>query len=100
MSNSKIFGVTTRQTLPQEKYYDESIARVDLSDFTILEKLGKGSFGNVYAVRMKETGTIFAIKFLNKKLVMNENIVKYAIAERNVLTMIEHPFLVSMHFSF
>lgn len=65
-----------------------------------MEKLGKGSFGNVYAVKMNQSGKIYAIKFLMKKLVMNENIVKYAMAERNVLTMIEHPFLVQMHYSF
>ena len=43
------------------------------NDFDILSLLGKGSFGQVYLVRKKETGVKYAMKVLNKHKVMSRN---------------------------
>ncbi len=76
---------------------DESIGP---DDFDPLHVLGKGSFGEVYLVRYKQTGRMYAMKVLNKRRVMAQNLVKYARAERNVLCFTKHPFIVSLDFAF
>lgn len=77
--------------------------------FKVLAKLGQGSFGQVYVVEKfniypdgtKElTGNLYAMKILNKKQIMGQNLVKYAKTERDVLTYLSHPFIVGLKYSF
>jgi len=79
------------------------------NNFRVIAKLGQGSFGHVYLaekLNIKEDGTIiptgnlYAMKILNKKQIMTQNLVKYAKAERNILTYASHPFIVGMKFAF
>ena len=72
----------------------------EYSDFTPICLLGTGSFGEVYLVQKRETGQEFAMKVLNKRRLLHQNLMKYAIAERNVLTYITHPFIVALHYAF
>lgn len=74
--------------------------KVGPEDFEILGLLGKGSFGEVYLVKEKEGGRFFAMKLLKKAELMNKNLMKYAITERNVLSYVNHPFIVSLHYAF
>lgn len=41
-----------------------------LDDFALLKTIGKGSFGKVYEVKMKDTGQIYAMKVLSKESVI------------------------------
>ncbi len=51
--------------------------------------------------RHKIENKIYAIKILQKLAVKKKNEVKHIMAERNVLVRnIDHPFLVSLHYSF
>ena len=69
-------------------------------DFLPIQLLGKGSFGEVYLTKYKPTGRMYAMKILPKKKVMSQNLMKYARAERNVLSYTKHPFIVGMDFAF
>lgn len=69
-------------------------------DFTPVQMLGKGSFGEVFLVQYKPTSKYYAMKILNKKRVMSQNILKYATTERNVLCYTKHPFIVGLNFAF
>lgn len=40
------------------------------------------------------------MKVLQKKKVMSQNIIRYALTERNVLSTIGHPFIVKLNFAF
>lgn len=40
------------------------------------------------------------MKILNKKMIMGQNLVKYAKTERDVLTYTCHPFIVGMKYAF
>ena len=62
--------------------------------------LGKGSFGNVYLVELRSTKQRFALKVLSKKEMEKNNLVKYALTERRVLSATEHPFVVKLHYAF
>ena len=78
-------------------------------NFRIGAKLGQGSFGQVYIVEKLNTaggkepvpsGNYYAMKILNKKQIMGQNLVKYAKTERDVLTYTTHPFIVGLKFAF
>lgn len=71
------------------------------SDFDFLKTIGKGSFGKVYLVRHPADKKVYAMKVMGKEHIKRRNEVKHIMAERNVLIKnIEHPFLVSLHYSF
>ena len=70
------------------------------SSFVIKGLLGKGTFGEVFLVEKKDSGIQYAMKVLEKKKVMGQNIVRYALTERNVLSLVEHPFIVRLNFAF
>lgn len=69
-------------------------------DFDPISELGKGSFGEVYLVRKRDTRELYAMKVLRKDKIIGQNLVKYALTERNVLSYIKHPFIVSLDFAF
>ena len=70
------------------------------SDFEAIHFLGRGSFGEVFLVKMKSTGNKYAMKVLNKDKIVGQNLVKYAMVERNVLSYMKHPFIVSLNYAF
>jgi serine/threonine protein kinase len=71
-----------------------------LSDFDILQLVGKGSFGMVLQVCKKNTGAIYALKVLDKKHVTSKaDTVRATKCERRVLEIVNHPFIVRLHVS-
>ncbi|XP_061028143.1 serine/threonine-protein kinase Sgk3 isoform X4 [Eubalaena glacialis] len=71
------------------------------TDFDFLKVIGKGSFGKVLLVKRKLDGKFYAVKVLQKKIVLNRKEQKHIMAERNVLLKnVKHPFLVGLHYSF
>ncbi|KAK7909297.1 hypothetical protein WMY93_013981 [Mugilogobius chulae] len=70
-------------------------------DFDYLKIIGKGSFGKVLLARHKETKKYYAVKVLQKKIILKKKEQKHIMAERSVLMKnIKHPFLVGLHYSF
>uniref|UniRef100_A0A8C5HSZ3 Serine/threonine-protein kinase Sgk1 n=1 Tax=Gouania willdenowi TaxID=441366 RepID=A0A8C5HSZ3_GOUWI len=71
------------------------------SDFDYLKIIGKGSFGKVLLARHKESTNYYAVKVLQKKIILKKKEQKHIMAERSVLMKnIKHPFLVGLHYSF
>ncbi|CCE62173.1 hypothetical protein TPHA_0C00160 [Tetrapisispora phaffii CBS 4417] len=73
------------------------------SDFEVLRLLGKGTFGQVYQVKKKDTKRIYAMKVLSKKVIVKKNEIAHTIGERNILVHSASktcPFIVSLKFSF
>jgi len=77
-----------------------AIERVGPESFQLLERLGKGSFGEVFKVRHKQTNEVHAMKILIKSKTMSGNLLRYAVTERNVLSYISHPYMVNLHYAF
>ena len=72
-------------------------------DFQILRLVGKGTFGQVYQVRKRDTNRIYAMKVLSKKVIVQKKEVAHTIGERNILVrtaMENSPFIVGLKFSF
>ncbi|XP_026093822.1 serine/threonine-protein kinase Sgk3-like [Carassius auratus] len=71
------------------------------TDFDFLRVIGKGSFGKVLLAKRKRDGKYYAIKVLQKKVILKRREQKHIMAERNVLLKnVKHPFLVGLHYSF
>ena len=73
-----------------------------MADFTIIDKLGSGSFGAVYLICPKKSPqTKYALKILEKQKVIKQNLARYALTERNVLsTAGTHKNIVGLDFAF
>ncbi|KAF2398512.1 Pkinase-domain-containing protein, partial [Trichodelitschia bisporula] len=72
-------------------------------DFEILKLIGKGTFGQVFQVRKKDTRRIYAMKVLSKKVIVQKKEVAHTLGERNILVrtaMTDSPFIVGLKFSF
>lgn len=93
-SENSIAGDSTVQEdslLPKE---------VRLEDFEVLRVVGQGAFGKVYQVQKIDTSEIFAMKVMRKDKVLEKSQTEYMISERNILTTIDHPFIVQLKYSF
>jgi p70 ribosomal S6 kinase len=73
---------------------------VGLDDFEVLKLVGQGAFGKVYQVRKKGTSEIYAMKVMRKDKVVEKNHAEYMKAERDILTKVDHPFVVQLRYSF
>ena len=71
-----------------------------MSSFTPIQILGKGSFGEVYLVKRKTNNKLYAMKILSKHMVARQNISKYVRTEKNVQSIVKHPFIVRLHCAF
>ncbi|EGR33343.1 protein kinase domain protein [Ichthyophthirius multifiliis] len=92
--------------------------KVGPQNFYIHGLIGKGSFGEVYLVEKKGSMNLFAMKVLLKSHVQSKknknknitaknqikkkgnNLIKYALTERNVMSLSNHPFLVKLNYAF
>jgi serum/glucocorticoid-regulated kinase 2 len=74
--------------------------KVQFKDFDILESIGQGSFGRVFRGRKKDDGSVFALKVMKKQDLINNNQVKYAVSEANIMKSLDHPYILKLVFSF
>ena len=77
-----------------------SSTTICLDDFLVIKVLGRGSFGKVCLVRRKDTGKLYALKTLNKEVLLRRNQIAHTQTERSILQHIVHPFLVQLQFAF
>ena len=74
--------------------------KIGIDDFTILKVVGKGSYGKVLLVKKIDDGKIFAMKVLKKKLMVKKNQVEHIKTERQILEMMDHPFIIKLKYAF
>jgi serine/threonine protein kinase len=72
-----------------------------LADFRRTQKLTVAwSFLQVYQVRHKATGAIYAMKAFRKDYLLKSNSVASTFTERDVLKRARHPFIVGLNWAF
>ena len=74
--------------------------KIGPSNFVCLALLGQGSFGEVYLVQKKNSDDYYAMKVLDKCRIAKQNIFKYVLTERNVLSVMHNPFIVKLNYAF
>merc|ERR1719409_529919 len=77
-----------------------TISKPVLDDFQLLKVIGKGSYGKVMLVKHANSDQSFAMKMLRKDNVVKRNQVDHTQAERNVLEIARHPFIVDLMYAF
>jgi len=75
-------------------------SRVTFENFEYVKVLGKGTFGKVVLCREKATKYLYAMKILKKEVIIRREEVAHTLAERRVLQMTNHPFLLKLKYSF
>nr|XP_043633673.1 serine/threonine-protein kinase AtPK2/AtPK19-like [Erigeron canadensis] len=73
---------------------------VGLDDFEVLKVVGQGAFAKVYQVRKHGSSEIFAMKVMRKDKIFEKDHAEYMKAERDILTKVDHPFIVQLKYSF
>ncbi|XP_055833124.1 phototropin-1-like isoform X2 [Solanum dulcamara] len=78
----------------------ESGEPIGLKHFKPIKPLGSGDTGSVHLVELCGTDQHFAMKAMDKSIMLNRNKVHRACAEREILDMLDHPFLPALYASF
>ncbi|KAG8050879.1 hypothetical protein GUJ93_ZPchr0009g2113 [Zizania palustris] len=78
----------------------ESGETIGLKHFRPVKPLGSGDTGSVHLVELLNTGEYFAMKSMDKNIILNRNKVHRATAERQILDLLDHPFLPTLYASF
>lgn len=112
MSVMSVASLTTEDISPLEgmrkafkrTYSSNSVTmksvQVGPSSFVKIRMLGRGDVGRVYMVKQKETERLYAMKVLSKREMIKRHKIKRALAEQEILTTSNHPFIVTLYHSF
>ncbi|KAL3813333.1 hypothetical protein ACJIZ3_014601 [Penstemon smallii] len=71
-----------------------------LGHFRLLKKLGFGDIGSVYLAELRSTGSLFAMKVMDKGMLVSRKKVARAQTERDILSLLDHPFLPTLYSHF
>uniref|UniRef100_A0A126X3R2 non-specific serine/threonine protein kinase n=1 Tax=Dolichomastix tenuilepis TaxID=195969 RepID=A0A126X3R2_9CHLO len=74
--------------------------KLNLSNFTPVKQLGRGDVGSVHLIKLKPTGTLFAMKMLLKQEMIERNKVHRVRTESYILHNTDHPFVAHAFTSF
>jgi len=69
-------------------------------DFDILVRVGKGGMGKILKVRHRASNQIYAMKVQKVASLIENDQLERAKTEMQILTTLDHPFLVQLHFCF
>ena len=78
----------------------QDLEAATLADFDVVRVLGRGAFGKVSLVQHKTSHEKYALKTLNKKMLVAVKQSKGAITEREVLKQKGHPCIVRLYWAF
>ncbi|OMO63652.1 hypothetical protein COLO4_32271 [Corchorus olitorius] len=70
---------------------------IGLSNFRLLKRLGYGDIGSVYLVELRGTNAYFAMKIMDKASLASRNKLLRAQTEREILGLLDHPFLPTLY---
>lgn len=122
-SEEKMFSFDKRSKFSTEHFSLQTIIekpiefeeKIGFKSFLILKQLGSGSFGKVflvyfiylftkfmffYKVRKKNDEKLYAMKVLKKKNLILKKQLRYALSEANILKKSDHPFILTLYYSF
>lgn len=70
---------------------------INLSNFRLLKRIGYGDIGSVYLVELRGTNAYFAMKVMDKGSLASRNKLLRAQTEREILGLLDHPFLPTLY---
>jgi len=78
----------------------EKTSTLSVNNFVFHYVIGRGGFGKVWKVEKKNQKIPFAMKEMSKARVISKKSVSSVMNERQLLSILSHPFLVNMKFAF
>ncbi|CAN1860380.1 Serine/threonine-protein kinase KIPK1 [Linum perenne] len=105
-SNASLFSCSNRphmskdvrwQAVRHVKTRDKGLT---LAHFNLLKKLGCGDIGTVYLAELVGTNCLFAIKVMDNEFLARRKKLPRAQTEREILRMLDHPFLPTLYAHF
>jgi serine/threonine protein kinase len=96
----------SEKTLPtfvrnRDKQPDKAKSKeLSRENFKIIKRLGEGRFGTVFLVREVHTHFLYALKVMNKKKIIEDNLLTQFIRELKIQTFLEHPNIIRCYGSF
>jgi len=93
-------GSTTSETQLSSSKAKTVASSFNEDSFEKLALIGKGDVGKVYLIRHKITKQLYAMKVLDKQEMVKRNKVKRVLTEREILATADHPFIVTLYWSF
>nr|AML76680.1 putative LOV domain-containing protein [Houttuynia cordata] len=78
----------------------EAGEKIGLKHFKPIRPLGCGDTGSVHLVELQGTGELYAMKAMDKSVMLNRNKVHRACIEREIISLLDHPFLPTLYTSF
>ncbi|CAD8173792.1 unnamed protein product [Paramecium octaurelia] len=96
------FNVFMNSGLKLEAFFlqAQSEPKVSLKDFIFLKNIGVGGFSLVYLVRKKDTGKFYALKLIDKEFIIAKKKQQIVLNERNIMTLLNSPFLLHLSYAF
>lgn len=76
---------------------EPALAPLDLSDYALETKLGRGGQGDVYLARQRSLGRRVAVKLLHSSLAHDSQAVNRFVREARMLAQTHHPQIVTIH---
>nr|AML79425.1 putative LOV domain-containing protein [Sciadopitys verticillata] len=74
--------------------------KIGLKHFKPVKSLGYGDTGSVHLVELYDSGELFAMKTMDKSMMLNRNKVHRVCTERDILDLLDHPFVPTLYASF
>ncbi|GLT73576.1 hypothetical protein SLA2020_454240 [Shorea laevis] len=74
--------------------------KLGLHHFKPIRPLGCGDTGSVHLVELQGTSELYAMKAMEKSAMLNRNKVHRACIEREIISLLDHPFLPTLYSSF
>ncbi len=88
----KLFEIKKGTPIKEEK--------ITKSSFDFINIIGRGGFGKVWKVYSRKCKKVFAMKQMSKIKIIDKHSENSIKAERNMLEIMNHPFIINMHYSF
>lgn len=73
---------------------------ITIENFETLNLLGQGTYARVFLVRHKSSQQLMAAKVMKKNYIQKKNAVSQIINEKNILSELDHPFVMKLNCSF
>ena len=90
--------IGTTQEITSEKKEKE---KINFNNFEIIDIIGTGGFGTVYKVKNVLDEKIYAMKVMNKNLIIQQKYFHYIISEYEILkTLSGCPFILDLYYCF
>lgn len=89
--DNTILTPITGQVIPLE---------ISISWFEPISVIGKGGFSNVFLVRKRDTGYLYALKVMQKAFILKENKARHINSECWIMRKLDHPFINTLRWAF